>query len=103
VEASEGKALFRSGNAARKETIFMQFRSASARTNRYRRRSDVAVNEPGRQGEEGRSRKRSKLKTKVDDEAHWTKRRKATGQFLDQKKNAAPKPYKGVRREKAPS
>jgi hypothetical protein len=46
-------------------------------------------------------RKRSQLKTKMQGEAHWTKRNKGSGQFMDQKKSATTKPFKGVRREQA--
>jgi hypothetical protein len=64
----------------------------------------MAVDKPvGDKARKGAVRKRSQLKTKVEGEAHWTKRSKATGQFMDQKKSAAAKPYKGVRREKARS
>jgi len=34
-------------------------------------------------------------------EETWTKRNKATGKFMDQKKAPAKKKFKGVRREKA--
>ena len=45
-------------------------------------------------------RKRSQLKTKIEGEETWTKRSKASGQFIDQKKAPATKPFKGVRKEK---
>ncbi len=62
----------------------------------------MAVNKPpGDDARKGAVRKRSQLKTKVEGEAHWTKRSKATGQFMDQKKSPAAKKFKGVRREKA--
>lgn len=62
----------------------------------------MAVNKPvGDDARKGAVRKRSQLKTKVEGEAHWTKRSKASGQFMDQKKSALAKPFKGVRREKA--
>jgi hypothetical protein len=48
----------------------------------------------------GAVRKRSQLKTKVEGEAHWTKRSKASGRFLDQKKSTSAKPLKGVRKER---
>jgi hypothetical protein len=44
--------------------------------------------------------KRSQLKTKVMGEETWTKRSKATGEFMDQKKAPAKKPFEGVRKEK---
>ena len=62
----------------------------------------MAVNKPvGDRARKGAVRKRSQLKTKVEGEAHWTKRSKTSGQFLDQKKSATAKKFKGVRREKA--
>jgi hypothetical protein len=42
----------------------------------------------------------SQLKTKIAGEAHWTKRSKPSGRFMDQKKSASAKPFKGVRKEK---
>lgn len=45
--------------------------------------------------------KRSQLKTKVMGKDTWTKRSKETGEFLDQKKAPAKKPFKGVRKEKS--
>ena len=60
----------------------------------------MAVNKPvGDNARKGAVRKRSQLKTKMQGEARWTKRSKASGQFLDQKKSASAKPFKGVRRE----
>ena len=53
----------------------------------------------GDSARKGAVRKRSQLKTKVEGEAHWTKRSKASGRFLDQKKSASAKPFKGVRKE----
>jgi phosphoglycolate phosphatase-like HAD superfamily hydrolase len=62
----------------------------------------MAVNKPvGDNARKGAVRKRSQLKTKVAGEAHWTKRSKSSGRFMDQKKSASAKPYKGVRKEKA--
>jgi hypothetical protein len=59
----------------------------------------MAVNKPvGDNARKGAVRKRSQLETTMQGEAHWTKRSKVSGQFMDQK-NA--KPFKGVRREKA--
>lgn len=61
----------------------------------------MAVNKPvGDNARKGAVRKRSQLKTKMMGEAHWTKRNKSSGQFMDQKKEAASPPFKGVRREK---
>ena len=42
-------------------------------------------------------RKRSQLETKVMGEQHWTKRSKASGQFMDQKDKGK---FKGVRKER---
>ncbi len=42
-------------------------------------------------------RKRSQLETKAMGEKHWTKRSKASGQFMDQKDKGK---FKGVRKEK---
>ena len=61
----------------------------------------MAVNKPkGDNARKGAVRKRSQLKTKMQGEEHWTKRSKKSGRFMDQKKSATAKPYKGVRREK---
>lgn len=43
-------------------------------------------------------RKRTQLKTKIAGEAHWTKRSKKSGRFMDVKMNDTK--FKGVRREK---
>lgn len=62
----------------------------------------MAVNKPvGDNARKGAVRKRSQLKTKTEGESHWTKRSRATGQFMDQKKKTTSKKFKGVRREKA--
>ncbi|MEA2874731.1 MAG: hypothetical protein QOH67_5094 [Hyphomicrobiales bacterium] len=59
----------------------------------------MATNKPvGDNARRGAVRKRSQLKSKIAGEAHWTKRDKSTGQFMDQKKDDAK--FKGVRREK---
>jgi hypothetical protein len=61
----------------------------------------MAVNKPpGDNARKGAVRKRSQLKTKMMGEGHWTKRSKSSGQFMDQKKGARAKPFKGVRRER---
>jgi hypothetical protein len=61
----------------------------------------MAVNKPtGDNARKGAVRKRSQIKTKMQGEEHWTKRSKASGRFLDQKKSAKAKPFKGVRKEK---
>ena len=60
----------------------------------------MATNKPlGDNTRKGAVRKRSQLKTKVEGEAHWTKRSRESGQFMDQKKDPKAKPFKGVRRE----
>jgi hypothetical protein len=62
----------------------------------------MAVNKPvGDNARKGAVRKRSQLKTNVEDEALWTKRSKTSGRFMDQKKSASAVPFKGVRKEKA--
>jgi hypothetical protein len=59
----------------------------------------MAVNKPtGDNARKGAVRKRSQLKTTMAGEAHWTKRSRATGRFIDVKKDAST--FKGVRREK---
>jgi hypothetical protein len=59
----------------------------------------MATNPPaGDDHRNGAVRKRTQLKTKIEGEEHWTKRSKESGQFIDQKKDAAK--FKGVRREK---
>ena len=61
----------------------------------------MAVNKPvGDSARKGAVRKRSQLKTKLQGEETWTKRGKASGQFMDHKKAPAKKPFKGVRKEK---
>jgi hypothetical protein len=57
-------------------------------------------NPPGDGARKGAVRKRSQLKTKIEGKAHWTKRSRASGQFMDQKKDAEAPPFKGVRRER---
>jgi hypothetical protein len=59
----------------------------------------MAVNKPiGDNARKGAVRKRSQLQTKTMGKKSWTKRSKATGQFIDQKKGR--KKFKGVRMEK---
>ena len=59
----------------------------------------MATNAPTGDGHrKGAVRKRTQLKTKVMGEAHWTKRSRATGRVMDQKKQGK---FKGVRRERA--
>jgi len=61
----------------------------------------MAVNKPyGDDTRKGAVRKRSQLETKIQGENTWTKRDRETGEFIDQKKAPAKKPYKGVRRER---
>jgi hypothetical protein len=58
----------------------------------------MATNAPTGDGQrKGAVRKRTQLKTKIEGEEHWTKRSKATGEFMAQKKDATK--FKGVRRE----
>ena len=60
----------------------------------------MAVNKPvGDNARKGAVRKRSQLKTKMAGEAHWTKRSRVSGQFMDVKKDQGK--FKGVRREKS--
>lgn len=60
----------------------------------------MATNKPsGDNARKGAVRKRSQLKTKVEGEAHWTKRSREDGQFMSQKKSPEAEPYKGVRKE----
>ena len=48
----------------------------------------MAVNKPvGDNARKGAVRKRSQLKTKMAGEAHWTKRSRTSGQFMDVKKD----------------
>ena len=59
----------------------------------------MAVNKPvGDNARKGAVRKRSQLKTKMQGEEHWTKRSRASGRFMDRKKDEAK--FKGVRRER---
>ena len=61
----------------------------------------MAVNKPvGDNARKGAVRKRSQLKTAIEGEKHWTKRSRASGQFMDQKKDPQAKPFKGVRKER---
>jgi hypothetical protein len=52
----------------------------------------------GRGTRKGAVRKRSQRQTKLVGQKRWTKRSRATGEFMSQKKPGAKK-YKGVRRE----
>jgi hypothetical protein len=53
----------------------------------------MAVNKPvGDNAGKGAVRKHSQLKAKVQGELHWTKRSKASGRFMDQKKSATANP-----------
>jgi hypothetical protein len=62
----------------------------------------MAVNKPvGDNARKGAVRKRSQIKTKMAGEEHWTKRSRASGQFMDVKKDK--RKFKGVRREKSAS
>jgi hypothetical protein len=60
----------------------------------------MATNAPAGDGHrKGAVRQRSQLKTKIMGEEHYTKRSKASGQFVDQKADG--KKFKGVRKEKS--
>jgi hypothetical protein len=63
----------------------------------------MATNAPPGDGHrQGAVKKRSQLETKIEGAEHWTKRDKASGQFMDQKKMDQKKDdekFKGVRRE----
>jgi hypothetical protein len=56
--------------------------------------------ETGRGSRRGAVKKRSQRQTKMMGQKRWTKRSKASGEFLSQKKPGTKK-YKGVRREQA--
>jgi hypothetical protein len=59
---------------------------------------NTAVNHPvGDNARKGAVRRRSQLKTKVDGEAHWTKRSLTSGRFMDQK-NATAKAFSAPRK-----
>ncbi len=65
----------------------------------------MAVNMPvGDKARKGAVKKRTQLKTKLGGATGWTKRDKATGEFMAVKKSAkktkTAKKFKGVRREK---
>ena len=61
----------------------------------------MAVNKPtGDNARKGAVKKRSQLATKTMGKKTWTKRDRATGEFMDQKKVPAKKKFKGVRRER---
>ena len=48
----------------------------------------MAVNKPvGDNARKGAVRKRSQLKTAIEGEKHWTKRSRASGQFMDREKD----------------
>jgi hypothetical protein len=65
----------------------------------------MAVNKPvGDNARKGAVKKRSQTKTKLAGAMTWTKRSKATGEFMAVKKSSAKQPakkFKGIRREKA--
>lgn len=51
----------------------------------------MATNKPpGDNARKGAVKKRSQLKTKIEGEAHWTKRNQEGGQFMSQKKVPLP-------------
>jgi hypothetical protein len=54
----------------------------------------------GRGSRKGAVRKRSQRQTKMMGQKRWTKRSRASGEFMSQKKSSSKK-YKGVRRERA--
>jgi hypothetical protein len=54
----------------------------------------------GRGSRKGAVKKRSQRQTKMAGQKRWTKRSKANGEFLSEKKPGTKK-YKGVRRERA--
>jgi hypothetical protein len=54
----------------------------------------------GRGTRKGAVKKRSQRQTKMMGQKRWTKRSKASGEFMSQKKPRARK-YKGVRRERS--
>jgi hypothetical protein len=54
----------------------------------------------GRGSRKGAVKKRSQRQTKMMGQKRWTKRSKASGEFMSQKKPRAKK-YKGVRREQS--
>jgi hypothetical protein len=54
----------------------------------------------GRGARKGAVKRRSQRQTKMMGQKRWTKRSKASGEFMSQKKPAAKK-YKGVRRERS--
>jgi hypothetical protein len=58
----------------------------------------MSTNRPPPDGHRvGAVKDRSQLKTKIEGEERWTKRDKATGEFMDQK--ADNEKFKGVRKE----
>jgi hypothetical protein len=66
----------------------------------------MAVNKPvGDRARKGAVKKRSQLKTTLGGATAWTKRNKASGEFMAVKKPASKKTtakkFKGVRREKS--
>jgi hypothetical protein len=63
--------------------------------------ASMAVNRPtGDNARRGAVKKRAQLQTRTMGQKTWTKRDKATGEFMDQKKAPASKKYKGVRKER---
>jgi hypothetical protein len=59
----------------------------------------MATNKPTGDGHrKGAVRKRTQLKTEIEGEEHFTKRRRNTGQFIAQKNDVAK--FKGVTRER---
>jgi hypothetical protein len=61
----------------------------------------MAVNKPiGDNARRGAVKERSQMQTKMMGKKTWTKRDRATGAFMDQKKAPAKKKFKGVRRER---
>ena len=58
------------------------------------------ASDTGRGSRKGAVRKRSQRPTKMMGQKRWTKRSRASGEFMSQKKPGTKK-YKGVRRERA--
>jgi hypothetical protein len=72
----------------------------------FREDDAVATNKPvGDNARKGAVKKRTQIKTTLGSASAWTKRSKASGEFMAVKKPAkktkAAKKFKGVRREKA--
>ena len=64
------------------------------------RSGELTPTDSGRESRKGAVKKRSQRQTKMMGQRRWTKRRRASGEFMSQK-TPGTKRYKGIRRERS--